>query len=66
MRAGDSKPAVLSIRLICVPAFTNTMVPGNIPNWLTQKKVRVFIRVRPIKRLITKNGKTGIKRNVKR
>ena len=66
IKVGDNKPAVLSMRLIWVPAFTNTIVAGNMPSWLTQKNVGVFIRVKPISRLMTKNGKTGIKRRVNR
>ena len=49
-----------------VPAFTYTIVPANIPTWLTPKKVRVFMGVKPITRFITKNGTAGINRRVKR
>ena len=47
-----------------VPALTKTIVPKNIPSWLTQKKVQAFMVVRPITTLIMKNGKAGTRRSV--
>ena len=33
---GDKISEVLEICANCVPAFTNTAVPTNMPNWLAQ------------------------------
>ena len=66
MSAGDAIDRSESIRASCVPAFTNTTVPANMPSMLTQKYVRVLMRVSPINKFRTKNGTTGINRSVNR
>ena len=50
----------------CVPAFTYTSVPASMPSWLTQAYVQTRMAVRPISRLMAKNGSTGTRRSVKR
>ena len=63
---GERMSRTDSILESCVPAFIKTMVPVSIPIWLTKKKDLVFIGVRPMTRLMTKKGTTGIRRSVKR
>ena len=55
-----------SICASCVPALIKTIVAGNMPSWLTRKKVIVRIGVKPMTRLMIKNGNTGTRRRVNR
>ena len=63
---GDRMPLKVSIWAICVPAFTNTMVPASMPIQLTAANVIVFMGVKPMARLITKNGNAGTRRRPNR
>lgn len=49
----------------CLPALTYTIVAGNIPKALTQKKVHVLIGSNDATTLTTKKGKTGTNLNAK-
>ena len=49
-----------------VPTFTYMMHPATMPSRLVTKKTEVRMGVRPMTRLMTKNGKIGISRSVNR